>query len=59
MDVSKSICDEEHNFFEMKEKCKVSCVKLVVWSIVPLKLFYIFEYCDEYGVECSAESGAK
>ena len=46
-------------FFEMKEKCKVSCVKLVVWSIVPLKLFYIFEYCDEYGVECSAESSAK
>ena len=36
-----------HNFyFEMKEKCKVSCVKLVVWSIVAQKgsnmlIFYI------------------
>ena len=47
-------------FFEMKEECKVSCVKLVVWSIVAQKgtnilIFYIFEY----GTECSAESGAK
>ena len=47
-------------FFEMKEKCK----ELVVWSIVPLKgtnilLFYIFEYRDEYRVECSAESISK
>ena len=24
-------------FFEMKEECKVSCVKLVVWSIVAQK----------------------
>ena len=36
-------------FFEMKEECKVSCVKLVVWSIVAQKgtdllIFYIFEY---------------
>ena len=44
----------------MKEECKVSCVKLVVWSIVAQKstnilIFYVFEY----GRECSAESGAK
>ena len=61
MDVSKSICDEEHKFFlEMKEKCEVFCVKLILWSIVPQKvtnilIFHIFEY----GAECSAESGAK
>ena len=51
-------------YFEMKEKCKVSCVKLVVWSIVAQKdsnmlIFYIFEDGAEYGAECSAESGAK
>ena len=44
----------------MKEECKVSCVKLVVWSIVAQKgtdtlVFYVFEY----GAQCSAESGAK
>ena len=61
MEVSKSICDRQHNFFlEMKEECKVFCVKLVLWSIVAQKctnilIFYIFEY----GAECSAESGAK
>ena len=65
MDVSKSICDGEHNFFlEMKDECKVFCVKLVLWSIVAQKgtnilIFYIFEYGAEYGAECSAESGAK
>ena len=46
--------------FEMKEECKWSCIKLVVWSIVPQKgtdilIFYIFES----GAECSPESGAK
>ena len=61
MDVSKSNCDGEHKcVFKMKEECKGSCVKLVVWSIVAQKgtnilIFYIFEY----GAECSAESGAK
>ena len=61
MEVSKSICDRQHNFFlEMKEECKVFCVKLVLWSIVAQKctnilIFYIFKY----GAECSAESGAK
>ena len=65
MDVSKSICDGNRKFFfEMKEKCKVSCVKLVVCSIVAQKgtnilIFYIFEYGPEYGVERSAESGVK
>ena len=65
MDVSKSICDREHNFFlEMKKECKVSCVKLVLWSVVAQKgtnilIFYIFESGAEYGAECSAEYGAK
>ena len=52
----------------MKERCKVSCVKVTVWSIVFQEgtntvIFYIFEYGAEYGAgygaECSAESGAK
>ena len=61
MDVSKSICDGEHNMFlEMKEECKVFCIKLVLWSILSHKgtnilVFYIFESVVEYG----AESGAK
>ena len=65
MDVSKSICDREHKFFlEMKKECKVSCVILVLWSIVAQKgtnilIFYIFESGAEYGAECSAEYGAK
>ena len=65
MDVSKSICDEEHNFFlEMKEECKLFCVKLILRSIVAQKdtnilIFYILEYGAEYGGECSANSDAK
>ena len=65
MDVSKSICDGKHKcFFEMKVGCKLSCVKLIAWSIVVKEgsntlTFYIFEYSAEYGAECSAESGAK
>ena len=65
MDVSKSICDVESKFFwEMKEECKVFFVRLVLWSIVTQKgtnilIFYIFVYGAEYGVECSAESGAE
>ena len=48
----------------MKEECKVSCVKLVMWSIIVQKgtnilIFYIFEYDAEYDSEWSAESGAK
>ena len=48
----------------MKRESKVSCVKLVVWSIVAQKgtnivVFYLFEYGVEYGGECSVESGAK
>ena len=44
--------------------CKVSCIKIFLWSIVAQKctnilIFYIFEYGAEYGGECSAESGAK
>ena len=51
-------------FLEMKEECKVFCVKLILWSVVAQKgtdilIFYIFEYGAEYGAECSAESGAK
>ena len=45
---------------EINEECKVSCVKLVLRSIVSQKgtntlIFYIFEY----GAEYDAESGAK
>ena len=48
----------------MKEECKASCVKLVMWSIIAQKgtnilIFYIFEYGAEYDSEWSAESGAK
>ena len=44
----------------MKEECEMSCVKLIVQSIIAQKIinkliFFIFEY----GAECSAESGAK
>ena len=42
----------------------VSCLKIIVWSIVVqegtnILIFYIFEYGNEYGVECSAEFGVK
>ena len=42
----------------------MSCVKLVMWSIVVQKgtniqIFIFSNYGTEYGVECSAESGAK
>ena len=65
MDVSRSICDVEQQFFlEIKEECKVFCVKLVLWSIVAqigtnTLIFNIFESGAEYGAECNAESGAK
>ena len=65
MDVSKSICDEEHKFFlEIKEQCEVFCVKLILRSTVAQKvtnilISYIFECGAEYDAECSAESGAK
>ena len=62
--MSKSLCDGERIFFEMSKECKVSCLKLVAWSIVAQKstnvlIFYIFEYGAEFYAECSAESGAK
>ena len=46
--------------FEIKEECKVSCVKIFLWSAVAQKgtnilFFYIFQY----GAEYSAEFGAK
>ena len=52
---------ESSIFFEMKEECKIPCVKIIVWSIVVqegtnILIFYIFEYGAENG---SAESGAK
>ena len=63
MDVSKSICDGEPNVFEMKRKYTVSCVKVIVRSIVVqgtnILIFYIFEYGAEYAPERSAEFGAK
>ena len=51
-------------FSEMEEECKVSCVKLVVWSTVAQRgtkvlIFYVFEYEAEYGAECSVKSDAK
>ena len=44
--------------------CKVSCVKIFLWSIVAqegtnILFFYIFGYGAKYGAECSAESGGK
>ena len=47
-------------FFEIKELCKLSCVRIFLFPVVAQKgtnilIFYIFEY----GTECSAESGAK
>ena len=46
--------------FEMKEGCKVFCLKLTVWSVVvqeatDILIFYIFEYGEEYGASCSAK----
>ena len=68
--VVKSGCFEKrvqwrvHLFFEIKEECKISSVKIIVWSIVfqegtNILIFYIFEYGAEYGAECCAESGGK
>ena len=59
--MSKSLCDgERKHFFELKEECEVSCVKIIAWSIVVQEgtntlAFYIFEYGAKYG----AESGVK
>ena len=53
------------NFFlEIKEECKVFCIKLILWSIVAqigtnILIFYIFVSGAESSTECSAESGAK
>ena len=60
MFLESSTIDSTFFSFEMKEKCKVSCVKTIVWLIVLKEgtstlSFYIFDY----GAECSAESGAK
>ena len=51
-------------FFQMKEASRLSCVKIIVWSVVVQEgtntaVSYIFEYGAEYGAECSVESGAK
>ena len=47
-------------FLEMKEECKVFCIKLVLWSILSHKgtnipIFYIFESVVEYGAEFGAK----
>ena len=52
----KASAMENAFFFQMKEECKTSCVKLVVWSIVAQKginilISYIFEYGAEYGAK--------
>ena len=54
----------ESAFFLMKKGCKVSCVKLIAWSVVLKEdtntvTFHIFEYGAEFGAECSAQSGTK
>ena len=51
-------------FFEIKDACKMSRVKIIVLLIVVKKgknivIFYNFELGAEYGAECSAESAAK
>ena len=51
-------------FFEMKERCKECCVKIIAWSIVVKEgtttlVFCIFKCGCEYGAECSGESSAK
>ena len=51
-------------FFEMETECKMSRVKLVVWSTSAQKgtnivVFYHFEYGVEYGGEYNVESAAK
>ena len=48
----------------MNKTCKMSCVKIIVWSIFVQEgtntvISYIFKYDAEYGAESSAESGAK
>ena len=54
----KASAMERAIFLEMKEKCKMSLVKLIVWSIVAQKSTTIlFLYIFEYGVVCGAESG--
>ena len=50
--------------FEIREGCKVSCSKIIVWSIVAeegvlIQYYFIFEYGTEYGAECSAKSSSK
>ena len=55
------MCDgERKHFFDLKEECEVSCVKIIARSIVAQEgtntlVFYIFEYVAKYG----AESGVK
>ena len=48
----------------MKKGCKVSCVKIIAWSVVVKEgtntvLFYVFEYGAEFSAECSTQSDAK
>ena len=65
MYIPKDLCNGEHNFFKkMRERCKVSCEKLIALSIVVKEdtntlIFYIFKCDAKYGAECSAEPSAK
>ena len=53
----KASAMERAIFLEMKEECKMSLVKLTVWSIVAQKSTKIlFFYIFDYGVECGSES---
>ena len=53
MDVSKATAMESAGFFKITEDSKVSCVKIIVWSIfvqegTNILIFYIFDYGAEY-----------
>ena len=46
MDVPKRFCDGEHKFlFEIKEGCKVPCVKIFCWLIL-LRSQYLIEMLE-------------
>ena len=60
----KSSAMESTFFVEMKERCKVFCVKIIALLIAFKEdtntlRFHIFDYGAEYGAEFSAESGAE
>ena len=60
MFLKASAMESTGGFFEMNQECKVSCVEIIVWSVVVQERTKILNfYLFKYGAECSAESGAK